>query len=217
MEQNQLIMDRTAEETANFITHLAGVILSAAALSVLVTLGAVYGDVWRIVSFSIYGSTLVLLYLFSTLYHVSRSPKVKNVFRLLDHISIYLLIAGSYTPFTLVSLRGAWGWTLFGIIWGLAIAGIVFTLCTTARWHFIAVIIYILMGWIIVIAIKPLIETIPFSGILWLVAGGLSYTFGVIFYAKKFIAYNHAIWHCFVLAGSICHFFAVLFYVLPME
>lgn len=217
MDQVQFSLERTAEETANFITHLAGVILSAAALSVLVTLGAIYGDVWRIVSFSIYGATLVILYLFSTLYHALRSPRVKQVFRILDHVSIYLLIAGSYTPFALVSLRGGWGWSLFWVVWGVAAAGIVFRLCTSERWHFISVITYILMGWIAVIAIKPLIDTIPFYGILWLVAGGLSYTFGVLFYINKRLKYHHAIWHCFVLAGSMCHFFVVLFYVLPMK
>jgi len=188
--------------------------LSIAALAVLVVMSSTKGDVWRIVSFSIYGSTLVLLYLSSTFYHSFQNPGVKRLFRYFDHSAIYLLIAGSYTPFTLVTLRGPLGWALFGIIWGLAILGILMTIFRPGGSRVIASLIYIGMGWMAVIAIKPLVTAIRFGGMVWLVAGGLSYTLGVIFYVWKKLPYNHAIWHLFVLGGSVCHFFAVLFYVL---
>ncbi|MDX9753382.1 MAG: hemolysin III family protein [bacterium] len=204
------------EETANFLTHAAGTLLSIAALSILVTLAGIEGDVWRIVSFSIYGATLVILYLISTLYHAFRSERLKAVFRVLDHISIFLLIAGTYTPFTLVNLRGPWGWSIFGVIWGLAIAGIVFKLFMTGRWQVFSSLVYIMMGWVVLIAFKPLFASVDLSGVLWLIAGGMAYTLGVIFYSMKTIPYHHAIWHCFVLLGSTCHFFAIYFHVLPM-
>ncbi len=216
-ESNSYIVEAHGEEAANFVTHVIGVVLSTAALSVLVTLASLYGDFWRVISFSVYGVSLVILYLFSTLYHAFRSPRVKRVFRILDHISIFLLIGGTYTPFTLVSLRGPWGWALFGVIWGLAVVGILFKTVMTGRWNTFSSIIYILMGWIVLIAFKPLMDVIPLPGILWLIAGGFAYTFGVAFYACKKLPYHHAIWHCFVLAGSACHFWAILFYVLPMN
>lgn len=206
-----------AEEAANYLTHGLGAAFSVAALGLLVTLAALYGDVWRVVSFSIYGSALFLLYTFSTLYHAVRSPQLKRVFRVLDHISIYLLIAGTYTPFTLVSMRGPWGWSLFGVVWGLALAGVVFKLFTTGRWGIASSIIYILMGWVVLIAFKPLIEAVPTPGVLWLFVGGCAYTIGVVFYTLKRMPYHHAVWHCFVLAGSVCHFIAIFLYVLPME
>jgi hemolysin III len=205
------------EETANVITHLIGTILSIAALSLLVTLAALYGDVWRIISFSIYGAALVLLYLSSTLYHSFRSEHLKRIFRIFDHVSIYLLIAGTYTPFTLVSLRGTWGWSLFGAIWGCALIGIVFKIMMTGRWSILSSIFYVLMGWIVVIAFKPLLAAVPLPGVIWLIAGGCAYTLGVVFYINKQWSYHHAIWHCFVLAGSACHFCAILLYVLPMN
>jgi hemolysin III len=204
------------EEAANCITHFLGVLLSIAALSVLVSLAALYGDVWRVVSFSIYGSTLVILYAISTLYHTFQSPRLKYLFRIFDHISIYLLIAGTYTPFTLVNMRGAWGWTLFGIIWGLALCGIIIKISQTGRWNLLSNLFYILMGWTVIIALKPLINSVPLPGIGLMVAGGCAYTFGVAFYAYKKLPYHHAIWHCFVLAGSLFHFLAILWYVLPM-
>ncbi len=205
------------EEFANVITHFVGTLLSVAALSLLVTLAALYGDVWRIVSFSIYGAALVILYLSSTLYHAFRSPRLKHIFRILDHVSIYLLIAGTYTPFTLVSLRGTWGWSLFGTIWGCALVGIIFKIMMTGRWRIMSSIFYILMGWIVVIAFKPLIAAVPLPGVIWLIAGGCAYTFGIVFYINKQWLYHHAIWHCFVLAGSVCHFLAIFFYVLPLS
>ena len=205
------------EEIANSITHGIGAALSIAGLTLLVSLAAIYGDVWRVVSFSIYGSSLVLLYLCSTLYHSIQHPKAKRILRIFDHSAIYLLIAGSYTPFTLVSMRGPWGWTLFGVVWGLALLGIAFKTVFIGKYEKWATAAYVLMGWLVVIAFKQMLITVPPGGILWLVIGGVVYTLGVLFYAWEKLPYNHAIWHLFVLGGSICHFFAVLFHVLPVR
>lgn len=204
------------EEIANSVTHGIGAGLSVAGLTLLVALAAIYGDVWRVVSFSIYGSSLILLYLASTLYHSIQHPKVKRVLRIFDHSAIYLLIAGTYTPFTLVSMRGPWGWTLFGIVWGLALLGIAFKTVFIGRYEKLATAAYVLMGWLVVAAFKEMLVTIPTGGVIWLVVGGVLYTLGVIFYAWQKLPYNHAIWHLFVLGGSICHFFAILFHVLPV-
>lgn len=203
------------EEIASSITHGIGTALGIAALVILVVLAARQGDAWRIVSFSIYGTTLILLYLASTLYHAIQHPGAKKVFRILDHSSIFLLIAGTYTPFLLVSLRGGWGWSLFGVIWALAITGIVFKAIFIQRMKKFSLVIYILMGWLILIALKPLLAHIPKAGLWWLAGGGLAYTGGAVFYAMKSVKYTHAVWHLFVLGGSICHFFAILLYVLP--
>ena len=205
------------EEIASSITHGIGAALSIAALVILVVLAATRGDAWRVVSFSIYGTTLILLYMASTLYHAIQHPGAKKVFRILDHSSIFLLIAGTYTPFLLVPLRGGWGWSLFGVIWALAITGIVFKAIFINRMKKLSVVIYILMGWLVLIALNPMLDNIPPAGLWWLAGGGLSYTGGVVFYAMKRIKYTHAIWHLFVLGGSICHFFAILLYVLPMH
>ena len=204
-----------AEEIANSITHGLGAALSITALILLTVLSGRSGDPWRIVSFAIYGSTLIILYTSSTLYHSFQNPTAKKVFRYFDHSSIYLLIAGTYTPFTLVSLRGGWGWTLFGMIWGFAAFGLIMTIFGFGRSRILASFIYIGMGWLVVIAIKPLVNAIPPGGLAWLVAGGLFYTFGVLFYIWKRLPFNHTIWHLFVLGGSVCHFFAVFYYVLP--
>lgn len=204
------------EEIANSITHGIGAALSIAALSVLVVFAGLRGDAWRVVSFSIYGATLVLLYLASTFYHLFSNPRVKRVFHVFDHSAIFLLIAGSYTPFCLVTIRGGWGWSLFGVVWGIAIFGIVFKAFSTGRYNFVSTALYIAMGWIAVIAIKPLVSQLPRGAFAWILLGGLSYTVGVIFYAWERLPYSHAIWHLFVLGGSTLHFFAVLFYVLPM-
>jgi hemolysin III len=198
------------EEIASSITHGIGAALSIAALVILVVLAAKQGDAWRIVSFSVYGTTLILLYLASTLYHAIQHRGAKKVFRILDHSSIFLLIAGTYTPFLLVSLRGRWGWSLFGVIWALAITGIVFKAIFIHRMKKLSVVIYILMGWLILIALKPMLANIPKAGLWWLAGGGLAYTGGVVFYAMKSVKFAHAVWHLFVLAGSICHFFAIL-------
>ncbi|WP_252178177.1 hemolysin III family protein [Endozoicomonas sp. 4G] len=204
-----------AEEIANSITHGLGTLFSVAGLTLLVAYAAEQHDVWRIVSFSIYGATLVLLFLSSTLYHSLQHEKTRKVFKLLDHCSIYLLIAGTYTPFLLVSMRGTLGWTMFAIIWLLAVAGIVFKVWFGSRFKKFSVATYILMGWLVVLASKELASKISLDGIYWLVAGGLSYTLGAVFYLWKKLPFNHAIWHVFVLGGSVCHFFAVFFHVLP--
>ncbi len=201
------------EEMANTITHGIGIGFSIAGLILLVVRAAMYGNAWEVVSFSIYGASLILLYSASTLYHGFRSPRVKEVLRIFDHSAIYLLIAGTYTPFLLVTLRGPWGWSLFGTIWGLAILGITFKLIFGPRYDILSTIFYLLMGWVVIIAIKPLLSALPFAGLMWLLAGGLAYSLGVIFYAWEKLPYNHAIWHGFVLTGSLFHFFAVFFYI----
>ncbi len=203
------------EEIANSSIHAIGLALGVAALSILVVLACKRGTTWHIVSCSIYGSTLVILYLSSTLYHAFQNPRVKKVFKTIDHCSIYLLIAGTYTPFKLVILRGGWGWTLFGIIWGLAVFGFLFKIFHTGKYKFISTMVYLAMGWLIVIAVKPLFLNLSVTGFSWLLAGGLFYSLGVIFFLSDRILYFHAIWHLFVLGGSICHFFAVLHHVLP--
>jgi len=203
------------EETINAVTHGAGAVLGAAGLAVLVALAALRGDAWHVVSCAIYGATLVLLFTSSTLYHSFRGPRVKHVFRVIDHSSIYLLIAGTYTPFLLVSLRGGWGWSLFGVVWGLALAGIAFQVFFVDRFRLAQTLIYLGMGWLVVVATRPLLQRVPLGGLLWLLAGGLSYTLGAVFYLWKKLPYHHGIWHLFVLAGSVCHYFAILLYVIP--
>jgi len=204
------------EEILNSITHGIGAGLAIAALVILVVFAAKRGDVWRVVSFSIFGSTMILLYLSSTFYHAFTNPKVKSLFKVFDHASIYLLIAGTYTPFLLVSLRGPWGWSMFGVIWGLALAGVIFKAFFIHRFNKVSTFIYIGMGWIVVIAMKQLFASVDTVGIVWLVLGGLSYTLGTFFYLKKSVKFSHAVWHLFVLGGSVCHFFSILFHVLPM-
>lgn len=201
-------------ERFNGYSHLAGALLALAGSVVLIVLGSLTGNAWKIVSFAIYGTTLVLLYSFSTLYHSTRG-RLKAVFRELDHGSIYLLIAGTYTPFALVSLRGDWGWWLFGAIWGLAVAGIVqeFWLGKGARR--LSLVIYLLMGWIALLATFPLIDAITLSGFAWVAAGGIVYTAGVVFYVYDHrFAHWHGIWHLFVLGGSALHYVAIALYVL---
>ncbi|MCP4424838.1 MAG: hemolysin III family protein [Chloroflexi bacterium] len=205
------------EEVWNGITHGIGTALAIAGLTVLVSLAAINGDSWRVVSFSIYGSTLVLLYLASTLYHSIQIPKVKRVLQVLDHAAIYLLIAGSYTPFLLVNMRGQLGWTLFGVVWGLALLGIALRTIFVGQFEKLAVAGYVLMGWLMVVGFKEMQLTIPSGGVALILAGGITYTVGVVFFAWRKLPYNHAIWHLFVLGGSVCHFLAILFYVLPMS
>ena len=200
------------EEIANSITHGAGFLLSIAGLAVLVTLAALHGSAWRIVACSIYGTTLVLLYLSSTLYHAIQAPRAKRVFRVFDHSAIYLLIAGTYTPFVLVTLRGKLGWTLFGMQWGLAVAGIVFKSLTREGYEIASTIVYALMGWMGIVGIKSMYASLNLGGIAWILAGGVCYTVGILFFALD-RRYCHAIWHVFVLAGSVCHFFAILRYI----
>lgn len=203
------------EEVANSISHGVAAGLSIAALSVLVALASVKGDPWRIVAFSIYGASLVLLYTASTLYHSIPWPSVKRHLRRLDHASIYLLIAGTYTPFTLVCMRNRWGWTMFGVVWGIAAFGVVFKTFFTGRFDVLSTLLYLAMGWIALIAVKPILESVPSGAIFWMALGGLSYTLGVVFYAWQRIPYHHTIWHGFVIGGSLFHFFAMVFFVLP--
>jgi hemolysin III len=203
------------EETINAVTHGLGALLSLGGLAVLVVLAALRGDAWHVVSCSIYGATLVLLFTSSALYHSFRGPRLKHVFRVIDHSSIYLLIAGTYTPFLLVTLRNVWGWSLFGVVWGLTLAGIVFQLFFVDRFRLAQTLIYLAMGWLAVVAAKPLLARVPRPGLLWLLIGGLFYSLGAVFYLWKKLPYHHAVWHLFVLAGSVCHYFAILFYVLP--
>lgn len=203
------------EEIANAITHGIGLLLSIAGFVVLLVLAALRGTAWHIVACSIYGATLICLYAASTLYHAVISPRVKRALRIFDHSAIYLLISGTYTPFLLVSLRGPWGWSLFGVIWGLALVGVLFKFWFVERFAILSTAVYIAMGWLVVIAAKPVITHLSLTAIIWLLAGGLAYTGGVVFFAAKRIPYSHAIWHLFVLAGSICHYFAVLSTVIP--
>lgn len=201
------------EEVAHSVTHGIGLLAAVAGLVVLVILAAATRDPWRITSSAIYATTLVLLYAASTLYHALSGTRARDVFRVLDHSAIFLLIAGTYTPFALVSLRGPWGWTLLGIVWSLAVAGVAAKAAYGTRWPVMSTVLYLAMGWTVVIAVKPLLTHVPPAGIAWLVAGGLAYTGGVVFYAWTRLRYSHAIWHLFVLAGSVCHYIAVVLYV----
>lgn len=205
-----------SEEIANSVTHGIGLILAIAGMGVLVSFASRLGNTWHLVSCSIFAATLILQYAFSTLYHSIQIPRAKSIMRILDHSAIFLLIAGTYTPFMLVNLRGPWGWTLFSIVWSLAILGVLFQVSLLRRWQGVSLALYIGMGWVVVVAIKPMLEAVALGGLILLLAGGLAYTFGVIFYIWKSMPYHHAIWHGFVLLGSILHFFAVLFYVIPL-
>ena len=200
----------SAEELANSLTHGVGLALSIAGFLVLVVLAAMRGSAWRIVSCAVYGSTVICLYTASTLYHSIRSGRLKRVLKTCDHSAIYLLIAGTYTPFLLVNLRGSWGWSLFAVIWGLAMAGILFKVWFVENFSVLSTLVYLLMGWLALVAIKPMLLRVPLSGLLWLLAGGVLYTVGVVFYAWKKVPYNHAIWHGFVIAGSASLFCGTL-------
>lgn len=203
------------EEVANSLTHGAGLLLGVAALVLMVVFAAREGSAIRVVACSVYGTTLVLLYSASTFYHALPHGRGKRIFGVLDHAAIFLLIAGTYTPFTLVTLRGSWGWSLFGVIWGLAVGGVVLEAITQGRARRLQLLLYLAMGWIIVVAARPLMRELALGGLVLLVAGGLAYTLGVIFFIWRRLPFHHAVWHVFVLAGSICHFFAVLLYVIP--
>jgi len=202
-------------EKFNTYSHLLGSLLALVGGVVLIVLAALRDDAWKVVSFSIYGATLLLLYSSSTLYHNARKgSRAKHILRTLDHNSIYLLIAGTYTPFALVSLRGPWGWSLFGVVWGLALIGILQELWLPRKTRLISLVIYVLMGWIAIIAVVPLVETLSWHGFAWVVAGGLAYTIGIVFYINdQRFTHWHGIWHLFVLAGSTLHYFAILLYV----
>jgi len=197
------------EEIANALTHGIGAVAALVGSAVLITLAATYGDGWQLASAIVFGVTLLLLYTSSTLYHAIQYPPVKRRLQVVDHCAIYLLIAGTYTPFTLIGLRGPWGWGLFIAIWTLAVAGVIFKLFYTGRFDLLSTIIYIAMGWLVIIAIKPMWQSHDGFTLAWLLAGGLFYTLGTFFYHRESIPYSHAIWHLFVLAGSVCHFVSV--------
>ena len=203
------------EEIANGITHGVGIVLAIAGLAVLTAFSALHGDAWHVVACSIFGGALIITFTASTLYHSVQVDRVKQALRALDHSAIFLLIAGTYTPFMLVNLRGPWGWSLFAVIWTLALLGIALRLVLKGRLHGLVVGLYIAMGWAVVVAVEPLLRHVATGGLVLLAAGGLAYTAGVPFYKWKRLPYNHAIWHGFVLLGSTLHFFAVLFYVIP--
>lgn len=198
------------EEIAHTITHGISAVISLIGLIVLVALAVTAGDVWRIISFSIYGTTLVLLFSASTLYHGIQQPRLKRIFQICDHAAIFLVIAGTYTPFLLVSLRGRLGWTLMAVVWGIALLGVAFKILFIHRFQRLSVLVYVLMGWLSVVAINELLASVPATGLIWLAVGGAAYTIGIIFLAWKRIPYNHTIWHFFVMAGSLCHYFAIL-------
>jgi hemolysin III len=203
------------EEIANWVTHGIGLVLSAVALTLLIVFSSQRGNAWHVVSFTVFGLTLVTLYAVSTLYHAQRGARARLLFRKLDHAAIFLLIAGTYTPFLLANLRGPWGWSLFGVIWGLCGAGAVFQLFFGARYRLASTLAYLFVGWLIVVALEPLVASVPQGGLWLLLAGGLCYTVGVIFYLWHRLRYHHAVWHTFVLGGSTCHFLAVLLFLLP--
>jgi hemolysin III len=217
MEQEKITYYDPKEEKLNVITHAIGLILSIVALVLLVVFASLEGTAKHIVSFSIYGVSLIVLYSASTIYHYSQRPKLRKRLNIFDHAAIYVLIAGTYTPFTLVVLKGWVGWTIFGVSWGLALAGISLKLFFTGRYDKISTFAYVLMGWLIIFAIKPLVQNLPFDGLMWLLAGGIFYTVGAVLYSIKRIKYNHAIFHIFVLLGSFAHFIAIFFYVLSIK
>jgi hemolysin III len=202
------------EEIAHAITHGIGAILSIVGLILLIVFASFNGNPWEIVSVTIFGTTMLLMYLSSTIVHGLPKGKWKDIFQIFDHSSIYLFIAGTYTPFLLVHLRSNIGWTLFGIIWGIAIIGIIFKVFFVKKFLILSTMFYILMGWLIVLVWEPLTATIPSNGITLLVVGGIFYTVGTIFYMWRKIPYHHVIWHLFVLAGSVSHFFAIFYYVI---
>lgn len=203
------------EEKLNVISHALGLVLSIVALILLVIHASNYGDAKHIISFSIYGASLIVLYAASTFYHASKNPKLRTKLNIFDHAAIYILIAGTYTPFTLLVLKGWVGWTIFGISWGLALVGVVLKLFYTGRYDKISTFAYVFMGWLIVFAVKPLVQNFSSEGLFWLAAGGIFYTIGAVLYSITRLKYNHAIFHIFVLLGSFSHFIAVYFYILP--
>jgi hemolysin III len=202
------------EEVANSLTHALALALVMVGGPVLIVTALREGTLTNVVAVSVFAAAMALMYFASAVYHALKPGRAKHVFHVLDHAAIYLLIAGTYTPFTLGVLEGAWGWTLFGVIWVLAILGIALKLVAGFRWHKLSIAVYVAMGWIAIVAIKPLMDALPAAGLAWLLAGGLAYTAGVAFYVNKRLRYSHAVWHLFVLAGTACHYVAVLRYAL---
>jgi hemolysin III len=200
---------------AHVITHGLGAVLSIAGLTVLVARAAMYGNAWHVTASAIFGASLVMMYAASALFHGIQYPRAKHILRVIDHSLIYVLIAGTYTPFTLITLHGPWGWSLFGVTWGLALFGIVFKIFFTGKFEKLSLAIYLGMGWCAITAVKPLLVALPAGGLILMLAGGLTYSAGVAFYVMERLRYHHAIWHVFVLGGSVFHYFAILFYVIP--
>lgn len=217
MKHKNLTYYEPTEEKINVITHAIGLVLSILALVLLVVYASLYGDAWHIISFSIYGASLILLYAASTFYHYVQNPKLRYKLNIFDHAAIYVLIAGTYTPFTLVVLNGWIGWTIFGISWGLAIIGVILKLFYIGKYDKISTAAYVFMGWLIIFALEPLISNFPFEGLIWLLSGGIAYTIGAVLYSIRKLKYNHAIFHIFVLLGSFSHFIAVFYYILPIK
>ncbi len=203
------------EERINIISHAIGLVLSIIALVLLVRHANLHGTIWHVVSFAIFGASLISLYAASTFYHSARKPALRRRLRIIDHATIYILIAGTYTPFALITLSGPTGWILFACSWGMALTGIILKLFHTGKYNLLSTLMYVFMGWIIVFAIKPLINNLSSDGLFWLVAGGMAYTTGAILYSIKKIKFNHAIFHLFVLIGSFSHFISVYFHILP--
>lgn len=214
MSENRFDKNRrklsASEEIVNSVTHGIGALLSIAGLVILVVAAALHGDAWHIVSFSIFGVSMIVLYTSSTLYHSFSQERIKNIFARFDHAAIFMLIAGTYTPFLLTTIRGALGWTFFGIIWAVAITGIIIRSIHLHKYRRLMVLIYLIMGWMFIFIINSMIRNLPALSLVFLLAGGLSYTVGVVFYAWRKLPFGHGIWHLFVLGGSIMHFFAVL-------
>ncbi|MBI3993045.1 MAG: hemolysin III family protein [Candidatus Lambdaproteobacteria bacterium] len=203
------------EDLVCALVQVIGLGLAIAGIAVLITLAALEGDAWHIVSVSIYGATLVIVYLSSTIYHVTWSNEPKRIFKVLDHANIHLLIAGTYTPFMLVTLKGGWGWSIFGVIWGLSLVGYLLKVVFRDRYGSVSVILYLSMGWLITMAAGPLMGKLPWDGLAWLLTGGVIYSLGVIFFLLDRLRFHHAVWQLFVLGGSACFYIAILLYVLP--
>jgi hemolysin III len=216
-QMNEIKHYSPLEERTNIISHAIGLGFSIVALVLMLVRASLYGNAWHIVSVSIFGASLVTLYAASTFYHSASEPKIRARLRVFDHATIYILIAGTYTPFTLVTLNGFAGWMIFGVSWAMALTGIILKLFFTGKYDVLSTLMYVFMGWIIVFAISPLISNLSAQGLFWLFAGGVAYTTGAILYSIKKIKFNHAIFHMFVLLGSLCHFVSVYWYVLPIE
>ena len=216
--KKKFVHETRIEEAFNASSHGIALLLGISALVIMVVFSALEGSTMRVVTSSIYGATMVLMFTVSTLYHAFAQVKIKRFFKMLDHISIYLLIAGTYTPVMLVSIGGGWGWSMFGVIWGLALVGVVFKILFTGRFEVFSLSLYGFMGWLVLVAIVPLMQHLPFVAIMWFLVGGLCYTLGIIFYVldAKY-HFSHFFWHLFVLAGCSCHFFATLFYVVLLR
>lgn len=213
---SKITINSILEEKINAITHGIGTVFAVIALIVLIARAYIDGGMWQMVAAVVYGVSLVLLYLASTLYHSFSRRRAKEILKFFDHAAIYILIAGNYTPFTLIPLHGTLGWVMFGLIWGLALVGIIFKIYFVKRFRFFSTLCYLLMGWLAVVMVKPLLAVLPAAAIYWLVAGGVLYTVGTVFYLDKKIPYNHAVWHLFVIGGSVSHFITVFKYVMPM-